>query len=355
MGAALFSSLPVTTTPQRVSEVSSQQQLPDGADAWLSSPAAAPGGPGLPGPCPRGRTTLPHQTAPQTPPPFLPPSSPLLLQNQEGKRRRLTLGSEPSDTPCSTGGASDLEDDDEVLPAALLAVLRGKLTQWSLNLVRLQPKVRLAAAAAACVGRGWAGDRAALLRRGEIKHPQGNACCSVCAALSRFHLHATKPAPPTPRQVVVSDYLVDAGLALFRSLRRLQVAGAALGTLPVAYLMNEHYLLHDAIACWWLAMKHSSIRTAVPNRFARAWWRLGPMAPRGFESAARRRPGAAALHPAPRPALAHNDRAAAGPCRTLMCRATGASPALLTDRELAALVSLNWQVSGLLRKSKLLE
>lgn len=113
----------------------------------VSSPAVAPGGLGHPPPtalkCSPPSQSIPHHT---------PPSPPLLLQNQEGKRRRLTLGSEPSDTPCSTCGASDVEDDDEVLPAALLAVLRGKLTQWSLNLVRLQPKARPVAVAVFCVG-----------------------------------------------------------------------------------------------------------------------------------------------------------------------------------------------------------
>lgn len=151
---------------------------------------------------------------------------------------------------------------------------------------------------------------------------------------------------------MVSDYLVDAGLALFRNLRRLQVAGAALGTLPVAYLMNEHYLLHDAIACWWLAMKHSSVRTAVPNRCTGAWWGVVARSAPGVWVAG---PHTAAVASHPHQCPSSRSLAAAAPCRTLMCRATGASPALLTDRELAALVSLNWQVSGLLRKSKLLE
>lgn len=65
----------------------------------------------------------------------------------------------------------------------------------------------------------------------------------------------------------VSEYLLECGLWLFRNLRNLQVAAAAAGVLPAAYLTEEQYLLHDLIACWWLAMKHCSVRTAVPNRY----------------------------------------------------------------------------------------
>ncbi|KAL6777732.1 hypothetical protein ACKKBG_A15420 [Auxenochlorella protothecoides x Auxenochlorella symbiontica] len=165
-------------------------------------------------------------------------------RSQEGKRRRLTIGSEPSETPCSSC-RDTTEDECDAVAAGLQAVLRGKMRTWSRNLVRLQPKVH------------------------------------------------------------VSEYLLECGLWLFRNLRNLQVAAAAAGVLPAAYLTEEQYLLHDLIACWWLAMKHCSVRTAVPNR-------------------------------------------------TLMCRATGACPALLSDRELATLISLNWRVSGVLSRGDLL-
>lgn len=39
--------------------------------------------------------------------------------------------------------------------------------------------------------------------------------------------------------------------------------------------------------------------------------------------------------------------------RTLMCRATGASPELLSDRELAALIAIDWEVQAMLRQGGL--
>lgn len=40
-------------------------------------------------------------------------------------------------------------------------------------------------------------------------------------------------------------------------------------------------------------------------------------------------------------------------CRTLMSRATGARPDLLADRELAALVGIDWDVNAVLRANGL--
>jgi hypothetical protein len=102
----------------------------------------------------------------------------------------------------------------------------------------------------------------------------------------------------------MSDHLIEAGLALFRHLRGLQAAAAADGRFPADYLSCEALARHDLAACWWVALKHCSVRTAVPNR-------------------------------------------------TLMTRATGASAALLADRELAALVGMDWEVAGVLRAAGL--
>lgn len=41
------------------------------------------------------------------------------------------------------------------------------------------------------------------------------------------------------------------------------------------------------------------------------------------------------------------------PCRTLMCRATGTTPELLADRELAALIAIDWEVQAVLRQGGL--
>ncbi len=32
------------------------------------------------------------------------------------------------------------------------------------------------------------------------------------------------------------------------------------------YLNNEQLLIHDLVSCWWVVLKHCSVRTAVPNR-----------------------------------------------------------------------------------------
>ncbi len=37
-------------------------------------------------------------------------------------------------------------------------------------------------------------------------------------------------------------------------------------SLCLQYLTNEQLLIHDLVSCWWIALKHCSIRTAVPNR-----------------------------------------------------------------------------------------
>lgn len=42
-------------------------------------------------------------------------------------------------------------------------------------------------------------------------------------------------------------------------------------------------------------------------------------------------------------------RAALAPCRTLMAKATGATPELLGERELAALIRLDFDINTLLR------
>ena len=104
----------------------------------------------------------------------------------------------------------------------------------------------------------------------------------------------------------MSDHLIESGLCLFKHLRCLQVSAASEGRFPAEYLSSEVLLLHDLIACWWIALKHCSVRTAVPNR-------------------------------------------------TLMSRATNADPAMLADRELAALVGMDWEVNAVLRMYGLLE
>eukprot|EP00887_Chlorella_sp_A99_P003478 scaffold7.g3478.t1 len=105
-------------------------------------------------------------------------------------------------------------------------------------------------------------------------------------------------------KVLMSDHLVECGMHLFKYLRQLQVEAAYDGRFPLDYLSNEQLLIHDLIACFWIGLKHCSVRTAVPNR-------------------------------------------------TLLCRATGANAELLNDRELAALIAMDWSVSAVLRSAGL--
>ena len=100
-------------------------------------------------------------------------------------------------------------------------------------------------------------------------------------------------------KVHMSPHIMECGLCLFKKLRQKQLLSWADGKLPKAYISNRELMIHDLIACWWLAMKHCSIRTAVPNR-------------------------------------------------TLLSRATDAKDLLLADCEMAALIALDWNVNSLL-------
>ncbi|GAB4812999.1 hypothetical protein N2152v2_000045 [Parachlorella kessleri] len=101
-------------------------------------------------------------------------------------------------------------------------------------------------------------------------------------------------------KVHMSEHLTESGLFLFKCLRQLQLNACCEGSLALADLSNEVLLVHDLIACFWIAMKACSIRTQVPNR-------------------------------------------------TLVSKATGAQPELLGERELAALILLDWDVNTMLR------
>jgi hypothetical protein len=158
--------------------------------------------------------------------------------------------------------------------------LRVTLYGWAQKLMSLQPKVSRAAA-------------------------PNRAGAPAIAAIARPLPPSPPPsAAPAPAQVQMTEHLIDCGLCLFKYLRRLQVAACAAGRFPHSYLADEDNLVHDLVACWWVALKHCSVRTAVPNR-------------------------------------------------TLMARATGATPELLSDRELAALIGMDWDVNAVLRLSGL--
>lgn len=170
------------------------------------------------------------------------------VQNYEGKRRRVAIGS------CATlptfGVAEQQWEDAQCIPDRVNnqidvnrrfdEVLRSQLAQWTKHLLKLQPKVHM------------------------------------------------------------SPHIMECGLCLFKVLRKRQLVSWAQGKLPKAYVSNRDLMIHDLIACWWIAMKHCSVRTAVPNR-------------------------------------------------TLLSRATQAKDLLLADCELAALLSLKWDVNHVLR------
>ena len=101
-------------------------------------------------------------------------------------------------------------------------------------------------------------------------------------------------------KVHMSPHIMECGLCLFKSLRQKQLKSWAHGKLPKSYISNRDLMIHDLVACWWIAMKHCSVRTAVPNR-------------------------------------------------TLLSRATEAKCKLLADCELSALCALDWDINVILR------
>lgn len=101
-------------------------------------------------------------------------------------------------------------------------------------------------------------------------------------------------------KVHMSPHIMECGLCLFKSLRQKQLKSWAHGKLPKSYISNRDLMIHDLVACWWIAMKHCSVRTAVPNR-------------------------------------------------TLLSRATEAKSKLLAECELSALCALDWDINMILR------
>lgn len=195
----------------------------------------------------------------------------------------------------------------------------------------------------------------------------------------------------------MSPHLVESGLFLFKCLRQLQLNACCEGGLTLADLSNEVLLIHDLIACFWIAMKHCSVRTQVPNRYAGA---CQGATVQGSKATARllrttvarvkyampaQRPTQTCRKPshlpiararalnwvfrgarrwsadlravpssAPRPPPRQNIQGTPLPllpcrCRTLVSKATGAEPDMLGRRELEALILLDWDVNTLLR------
>ena len=101
-------------------------------------------------------------------------------------------------------------------------------------------------------------------------------------------------------KVHMSPHIMECGLTLFKSLRQIQLKSWAQGKLPKSYISNRDLMIHDLVACWWIAMKHCSVRPAVPNR-------------------------------------------------TLLSRATEAKDKLLAECELSALCTLDWDINMILR------
>ena len=82
-------------------------------------------------------------------------------------------------------------------------------------------------------------------------------------------------------------------------LRQRQLQAWIDGRLEQAYINNREILRHDLVACWWVSMKHCSVRTAVPNR-------------------------------------------------ALLARATHSKKSLLSECELSALCTLDWDIQKIL-------
>lgn len=101
-------------------------------------------------------------------------------------------------------------------------------------------------------------------------------------------------------QVHVSEHLVECGLALFKHLRLVQWQALLDGHLGQDLLACHITLRHDLASCYWMALKHCSVRTAVPNR-------------------------------------------------SLMSKATATDAVVLSQREVQALVWMDWDVNAILR------
>ena len=67
-------------------------------------------------------------------------------------------------------------------------------------------------------------------------------------------------------KVYMSPHILECGLVLFKALRQRQLQAWIDGKLPKSYISNRELMRHDLVAVWWIAMKHCSVRTAVPNR-----------------------------------------------------------------------------------------
>jgi hypothetical protein len=174
-----------------------------------------------------------------------------LLQDYEESKRRKVISESCSaarnlDLEHSTGTSKGQEPLQSEITKRFDSVLRSQLVHWTGKLLKLQPKVHM------------------------------------------------------------SPHIMECGLCLFKRLRQKQLLSWADGKLPKAYISNRELMIHDLIACWWIAMKHCSIRTAVPNR-------------------------------------------------TLLSRATDAKDLLLADCEMAALIALDWNVNSLLAEEGLVK
>ena len=67
-------------------------------------------------------------------------------------------------------------------------------------------------------------------------------------------------------KVYMSPHILECGLVLFKALRQRQLQAWIDGKLPKSYISNRELMRHDLVAVWWIAMKHCSVRTVVPNR-----------------------------------------------------------------------------------------
>ena len=143
----------------------------------------------------------------------------------------------------------------------------------------------------------------------ECKSKKTGCFCENCLylQLSLWSISLLKLQP----KVYMAPRIIQCCVCLFKRVCEKKAELSRLG--GDCFGQNAHALLtchdkmlkHDLIACWWIAMKHCSFRTAMPNR-------------------------------------------------TLISRATGASDTLLADCEVKVLKVLDWRINFLLRDMVLL-
>lgn len=140
----------------------------------------------------------------------------------------------------------------------------------------------------------------------ECKTQKTGCFCDSCLPL-RLSLWSVRLLKLQPK-VYMTPQIIECCICLFKRLCEKQVDQKRIGdsffcqSAPATLIQHIETWTNGLVACWWIAMKHCSFRTAIPNR-------------------------------------------------TLISRATGANAILLADCEVKVLQALDWNINSLLKES----